>query len=172
MFSESAQSVAENPQLTLEQKAALAELRGNEVRHVKRWTFWTAGLLAGIPTGAIVSLPGIAAEMPWNKITSESANEMRAEDPSNQFAKDLQTERTARRTSRVLGTGLLTAGPLIAVKTTATIAAAGLTAATISAAAPVVAVLGAAELAWVTAKTVENVYNRRATRAARRVAGR
>lgn len=158
-----------------EQIMAQAQLDGADIRLNKRLVFWPTFLFAGVnPTLTLVGAGGIGyfmgQEAQVNKITGQAADSIHKNNPEHDFASDVKLARFARRTSRVLATGLfITAGFLAATGIASPAALAAFAAAH---AALIAGGLGGIELGWVGAKTVENVSNHRANRAARRLLGR
>lgn len=145
--------------LSDEQRLAYAQLGGDAVRETKRWVFWPVALLTSpLLATAINYIHNTPKEDAWNRLAGETATTIQQKDAHNAFATDVLKERTARRTSRVIATGILAGGAGITIALAAGAAAAALM--------PVALAVGVGELGWVAAKTVENKLGARAARRA------
>lgn len=158
-----------------EQVMAQAQLAGRDVRIAKRLVFWPTLLFGGDlnPALRILGIGGtgylMREEDGYNKVAGSIADQIYTANSGHEFANDVRRARIARHASRVLGAGLLVASVVLV----ATGVGAPASLATFAAShALLVGSLGALEGGWVGAKTVENVSNGRANKAARRILGR
>ena len=158
-----------------EQVMAQAQLAGRDVRNARRWVFWPTLLLGGDlnPALRILGIGGtgylMREEDGNNKVAGSIADQIYTANSGHEFANDVRRARIARHASRILAGGFLVAsGVLIATGVGAPASLATLAASH----ALLVGSVGVFGTGWVGTKSVENVSNGRANKAARRILGR